>query len=279
MNKHTVDTMITAALRDLDPAPTTALTDEELERADATLARILAIPSHDQVPEESGRPRRRRSRLLVPVGLVGAASAAVPALLLSGGSAFASWTPKPEPLTAAAATEAATTCRAALQVPDQGERVVIAEQRGGWTYVLIAGPEAEGVCLMPDDLVGHQDPAKHKEEGFFGGYTTDPVEAPTPARDRIVETESMAGSVPTPGPGLFSNDEGWFSSVEGYVGSDVTGVTVHTPVGTDVEASVARGRFAAWWPSDQPSSENLEVMGAWTYTVTLADGSTRRVPG
>jgi len=279
MNKHTVDTMTTAALRDLDPAPTTVLTDEELERADATFARILATPSQDQVPEESDRPRRRRRRLLVTVGLVGAAGAAVPALLLSGGSAFASWTPKPEPLAAAAVREAAATCRAALEVPDQGERVVIAERRGGWTYVLIAGPKAEGACLMPDDLVGHQDPADHMKEGFFGDYTTDPVEAPTLARDRIVETENMAGSVPTPGLWLFSNDEGWFSSVQGYVGSDVTGVTVHTPVGPDVEASVANGRFAAWWPSDQPSSESPEVMGAWTYTVTLADGSTRRVAG
>jgi len=279
MNKHTFDTMTTAALRDLDPAPRTALTDEELERADATFARILATPRHDQVPEESDRPRRRRSQLLVPLGLLGAAGAAVPALLLGGGSAFASWTPKPQPLTAAAATEAATTCRTVLEVPDQGEPVVIAERRGGWTYVLIAGPQAEGFCLMPDDLVGHQDPADHRQEGFFGGYTTDPVEAPTPPRDRIVETENMAGSVPTPGLWLFSNDGGWFSSVEGYVGSDVTGVTVHTPVGTDVEASVASGRYAAWWPSDRPSSENLEVMGAWTYTVTFADGSTRRVTG
>lgn len=276
MNKHTVDIM-TTALRDLDPAPTTVLTDEELERADATFARILATPSHDQVPQESDRPSRRRS--LVLVGLVGAAGAAVPAMLVSGGSAFASWTPKPEPLTAAAVTEAATTCRAALEVPDQGERVVIAERRGGWTYVLIAGPKAEGACLMPDDLVGHQDPADHKDEGFFGTYDTDPVEAPTLARDRIVETENMAGSVPTPGPWFFSDDEGWFSSVQGYVGSGVTGVTVHPPVGPDVEASVANGRFAAWWPSDQPSSENPEVMGAWTYTVTLADGSTRRVTG
>ncbi len=276
MNKHTVDTMTTAALRDLDPAPTTALTDEERERADATFARTLATPSHDQAPEESDRPRRRWSRLLVPVGLVGAA---VPALLLGGGPVFASWTPKPQPLTAAAAAEAATTCRTVLEVPDQDERVVIAERRGGWTYVRIAGPNSEGFCLMPDDLVGHQDPANHREEGFFGGYDTDPVEAPTPARDRIVEFESMAGSVPAPGLWPFNNDDGWFSSVEGYVGSDVTGVTVHTPIGTDVEASVANGRFAAWWPSAKPSSENLEAMGAWTYTVTLADGSTRRVTG
>ena len=47
MNEHTAfDTMTTAALRDLDPAPTTVLTDEELGRADATFARILATPSH-----------------------------------------------------------------------------------------------------------------------------------------------------------------------------------------------------------------------------------------
>ena len=278
MNKHTLDTM-TTALRDLDPAPPTVLTDEERERADATFARIVSTLRRHQVPEESDRPRRRRSRLLVPLGLLGAAGAAVPALLLNGGSAFASWTPKPEPLTGAAVGEAATTCRAALEVPDQGEHVVVAERRGGWTYVLITGPKAEGTCLMRDDLVGHQDPADHTKEGFFGGYTADPDEAPTLARDRIVETENMAGSVPTRGLQIFSNDEGWFSSVQGYVGNDVTGVTVHTPVGPDVEASVVHGRFAAWWPSDQPSSRHPEVMGAWTYTVSLADGSTRLVTG
>lgn len=280
MNKHSFDTMTTAALRDLDPAPTTALTDEERERAEATFARILATPSHALVQAEGpGRPRRRRGRLLVPLGLVGAAGVTVPALLLGGGPAFASWTPKPALLTATAGSEAAATCRAALGAPDQGERLVIAERRGGWTYVLIAGPKAEGSCLMPDELVGDWVPADRREKGFFGSYTTDPVEAPTPARDHIVEFESTAGSVPAPGLWPFDNDDGWFSLVEGYVGSDVTGVTVHTPVGTDVEASVAHGRFAAWWPSDQPSSENPELMGPWTYTVTLADGSTRRVTG
>jgi hypothetical protein len=83
--------------------------------------------------------------------------------------------------------------------------------------------------------------------------------------------------VPTHGLWNFGEDEEWVSSVDGHVGSDVTGVTVHTPIGTDVEASVANGRFAAWWPSAKPSSENPEVMGTWTYTVTLADGTTRQV--
>jgi hypothetical protein len=275
MNKHTVDSMTIAALRDLDPAPTPVLTEAELERADATFARILTTPSHDHVAAEPDRPRRRRSRLLVPMGLV--IAAAVPALLLlGGGSAFASWTPKPEPLTAAAATEAATTCRAALAMPDQGERVISAERRGEWTNVLIAGPQAEGACLMRDDLVGNPHPADRKDAGFFGSYDTDPAEAPTLARDRIDETESMGGSVSIRGRLPFSTHEGWFSWVSGYVGSDVIGVTVHPPVGPDVEATVEGGRFSAWWPGGAVKGDSPGVSGAWTYTVTLADGSTRR---
>lgn len=276
MNKHTVDTMTGAALRDLDPAPATALTDAERERADATFARILATPSDDDLSSDPVRPRRRWSRLLVPVGLVGGA-VAVPALLL-GGSAFGSWTPTPQPLTGAAAAKAATTCRAIFAVPNQGEQVVIAERRGGWTYVLLAGPQAEATCLMPEGLVDQEDPASATREGFMGSYDSVPGEAPIPARNGIIGYGGV-GSVPTNGRWHFGDDEEWVSYVDGYVGSDVTGVTVHTPVGTDVEASVSNGRFAAWWPSAKPSSENPEVMGAWTYTVTLHDGSERQITG
>lgn len=270
------DTMTTAALRDLDPAPTTALTDAERERADATFARILATPSHDLVPEKTSRPRRSMPRLLVPVALAIATAAAVPSLLLGGDSAFASWTPTPEPLTGVAAAEAANACRAALAVANQGERVVIAERRGGWIYVLLAGPDSEATCLMPEGLVDQEDPAADAREGFMGSYTSDPSEAPTLARSGIIGY-GAAGSVPTDGLWGFGDDEEWVTNVDGYVGSDVIGVTVHTPIGTDVEASVANGRFAAWWPSPKPSSENPEVDGAWTYTVTLADGTTRQV--
>ena len=71
-----------------------------------------------------------------------------------------------------------------------------------------------------------------------------------------------------------STDEGWFLWVEGYVGSDVTGVTVHTSSGLDIEASVAGNRFAAWWPGKVQSSNHPAE--TWSYTVQLADGSTRR---
>ena len=179
-------------------------------------------------------------------GLAGAAGVAVPGLLLGGGTAYGSWTPTPEPLTGVAAAEAATTCRAVLAVPDRGERVAVAERRGEWTYVLLAGPGTEAICLMPDDLVGQEDPADHKDEGFFGSYDTDTVAPPTLDPDRIAETTSMQGST----------DEGWFICTEGHVGSNVTGVTVHTSSGLDIEASFEGNRFAAWWQARQQSSDH-----------------------
>jgi hypothetical protein len=237
------------------------VTEADLERADAAFARIVATPSDDPVPVEPDRPRRRR-RLLVPVGLAGAAAGvALSALLLGGGNAYGSWTPTPEPLADAAAAKAAATCRAVLGVADGGELVAVAERRGEWTYLLLAGQGTEAVCLMPDDLVG-QKPTDR--EDVFGSYDPDAAAPPALDPDRIIETTSMQGST----------DEGWFIWSEGYVGSDVTGVTVHTSSGLDIEASVAGNRFAAWWPSSKQSSDHPAE--TWSYTVHLADGSTRR---
>ena len=275
MSKHTHSARTDAALRDLDPASAATLTEAERQRADAMLARILAAPGHEPVRPEPARPRRRRGRVLVPVGLLAAAAVAVP-LTLTGGSAFASWTADPEPLSPSAAEAAAATCRSALDIRDQSARVVIGERRGGWTYVLLDGPDGEGACLMPDDLVGDNDVAA-RGSGFFGSYDTDPMPAPTPARDGIVETESAAGAVTLPGRLGVGTIEGWFTWVTGYAGSDVTGVTVHPPVGPDVEASLEDGRFSAWWPAGEARGDNPGVGGAWTYTVTLADGTTQRV--
>jgi len=184
-------------------------------------------------------------------------------LLLGGDTAYGSWTPTPEPLTDVAATKAATTCRAALAEPDVGKRVAVSESRGEWTYVLLAGPGTEAICLMPDDLVGQENPEDHKDEGFFGSYDPDKAPPPTIASDGIDETTSTQGST----------DEGWFTLSEGYVGSDLIGVTVHTSSGLDIEASVAGNRFAAWWPSQEQSSDHPAE--TWSYTVHLADGSTR----
>lgn len=266
MTKHTF-AHLDDVLREMDPAPPT-LTEDERHRAAATRDRIMATPSEGHVRIEPERKKRHRGRALVAVAIAATAAVAVPTLI-GGGSAFASWTATPEPLSRSAATAAASTCRAALGIDDQGAQAVISEMRGNWTYVLLEGPAGEGACMLPD---GHA----NRKDGFFGNYNTDPPEAPTPARDGIDETWNMEGSVTVPGRLGIGSSEEWFSWVNGYVGSDVAGVTVHPPVGPDVEATVSHGRFSAWWPGEPPSSDNPAVGKGWTYTVTLADGTTQR---
>ena len=262
MSKLSSDLLTDTAVRELDPAGSpAALTPAERARADAAYSRIVATPDDHPLRVEPDRPRRRR-RLLVTAGLVGATGVSVPALLL-GGTAFGSWTPTPTPLTGTAATRAAATCRTALEVPDGAQQVLVAERRGAWTYVLVGGPQAEAACLLPNDRIG-QDHADLEGE-FLGQYDADPVAPPRVAVGRIARTMTMSGDF----HGELIN---W---VDGYVGRDVAAVTVHTPSGSTVEASVTRGHFAAWWPAGEAKMNNPEIADSPRYTVTLTDGSAR----
>jgi hypothetical protein len=275
MTRRTAVDRTDATLRELDPAATTTLTDEERERADAVLAQILATPTREPGRTATGRPRRRRRRVLAPAALVTAAVVAL-TTVLGGGSAFADWSAVPAALPASEAAAAATTCRSGLDITDETLRVVVGERRGGWTYVLLDGPDGEGACLMPDDLVGTSG-ATARRNGFFGSYDAEHVEAPTPARDSMIETESMTGSVTLPGRFSVRRVDGLFTWVTGYAGRDVTRVTVDPPAGPAVVASLQDGRFAAWWPAGGTRGSNPGTGGAWSYTVTLTDGTTRRV--
>ncbi len=249
---RTDDSAITAALLRLDPAPETGLTETERAHAEAVLARIVATPGELAQPR-----RRRRVRLLAGLGLGGATLATLPALLLGGGDAFGSWTPTPEPLSESAATAAAARCRATMGVPDRGVRVALAERRGEWTYLLLTGPQGEASCLMP-----------HDGGDVVGSATADPGRPPALRPDGLDETSSLTNVT----------DDGSYSLTEGFIGRDVTGVTVHVSSGLDIEASISGERFAAWWPSVEQSSRHPEGE-SWSFTVHLADGSTLRSGG
>jgi hypothetical protein len=213
--------------------------------------------------------------VLAPAALLTAGVVALSAVF-GGGSAFADWSAVPTALPAATAAAAAATCRAQLGVGDPDLRVVLGERRGGWSYVLLDGPRGEGACLMPDAMVGTSD-STARRRGFFGSYDPEHVEPPTPARDSIVETESMMGVVTVPGRLPVLTVDGLFVWTTGYAGPDVVRVTVDPPVGPDVVASLEGGRFSAWWPSGKPRGDNPAMSQGWSYTVTLTDGTTRRV--
>jgi hypothetical protein len=270
------DARTTLALRALDAAdhqPSQA----QRTHAAATLERILAADPDTPTPvaAPAGRPRRTRG-LLLAGGAVAAATVAVLVvpILSDGSEAFASWSPTPVELTGAERDAAVDACLV-LQGNEGGEldfdptadaSVLLAEARGGWSYVVFrvagsSGTELQGSCLVPDDLVADPRPG---EGGFFGGLgPADDTAGPRPARDAVREDISGSGSV----------DDEAFVYAEGRVGGDVAGIEVTTPGGLEVEASIANGHWAVWWPAGDDSMDNPELTGAPTYTVTLRDGT------
>lgn len=273
MSKYT-NTEIAVALRQLDPGAVESLTEAERQRAASTFERIVSTArENDHAAFKRSRARRSHwRRLAPPIALVGAAGVAVPAVLFGSGSAFASWTPTPERLVDAERAAAVKVCTNDLGISmNNSPAATIAERRGQWAYVYIVGAGVEASCLMHDDAIGEDAAAdgevlSSREESAPDGPRQDPTQ--------LTETGSTSASTDRK---LVGQD--WLTWTYGVVGAEVQRVTVNTPLGFDVEASIDNGRFAAWWPSEKPSSSNPDVMGDWTYTVELVDGTTRTIVG
>ncbi len=272
------DSPITRALRALDAADH-ELAQGQRARAAATLERILATDPDVATPTSAppAGPQRRRSRLLLAGSavVVTAAAAAVAIPIVTDESpAFATWSPTPVELTGAERRSAVEACLV-LQGNDVEEldfdpranaSVLVAEARGGWSYVVFrvagaSGTELQGSCLVPDEQVADPRPGKG---GFFGSLgPADETSGPAPAPAVAREDGSGAGSV----------DDEAFGYAEGRAGDDVVSIEVTTPGGREVEASLANGHWAAWWPAGDNSVSNPELGGAPTYEVTLRDGT------
>ena len=269
-----LDARTAAALRDLDPAGTTAgapptLTPSEAHRAAGTLAHILATDPGSAPAPAPARLRRRhaRVRVLAVLGALVAAAVAVPLLTTVGDRAYASWSPTPVALSPVEGAAAAEACLGSLgQTADPGVAPLLAERRGGWTYVLVQPTErSESSCIMPTAEI---------TRGLRGD------------RRRWFSNTGEQLSEPAPGPGelrvlvatVGSTREGLFSYSEGQVGRDVADVSFTTPRGVHVQASVAGGRYAVWWPAGKNDLRSPEISGAPDIDVTLADGTTYRRP-
>ncbi len=275
------DSPTTRLLRDLDAADR-ELSPPQRGRAEATLERILAtdpVPAAATVVPGRGprRTPRRRPRLLLAGGTVVVAATLVAVLVpsLTGDSeAFASWSPVPVTLGGAERAAALEAC-VVLQSGEGGQlalerdadaSALVAESRGGWSYVVFtaAGPSGrvlEGSCLVPDELVADPRP---DVGGFFGSLSgAEDLAGPAPAPGVAREDTNGAGSV----------DDELFVYAEGRAGADVTGIEVTTPGGVEVEASLENGRWAVWWPAGDDSLRNPNLTEAPTYRVRMRDGS------
>ncbi len=282
------------ALADLDPAggrPSTlaGLDPAQRRRAEDTLTRILATdprgpvdpdPTPRPVPRPVPRTARREARreawrkrriLLVPAGLVAAATAAVVVTPgVGGGQAYAGWVPTPSPLPVARTAQAAEFCLAAHDLTTSSDtRTLLAERRGDWAYVLVSRGDDQLSCVIPTSGLG-EDPDR-LVGGYFSSLDTE-VAAPRVPADGLEQSTSVLGET----------DDGLLASTEGSVGRAVVGVSVLLDRGDEVEASLAAGRYAAWWPegdADDPDDVQAAVEDGFRFRLTLRDGSTRVVRG
>ncbi len=274
--RHTVvDRSTTTGLVGLDPAD---VADDAATRApaQAALARILASdPAEPASHAPRPAPRRGRWALAGAAVLAGGVFAAVNLDEGSPANAFASWTPTPVAAAPMVGDAAGAACRRSTAdsirslpavpggapMPTAADaaaaRTILAETRGEWTLVVLAGRGIDMTCLSragepggPAAMVGGSlgvgDEVHLRPDGFFAG-----------------------------GPGIASTPEGSVSTLTGVVGKDVTGVEITTADGRRVTATIAGDRFAAWWPG-APVTDPTGPFETVTVTLTLRDGTVRR---
>jgi hypothetical protein len=283
MTPPKTDVAIEAMLSSVDAAPPQALTDQQTARAAATLSMILAAdPGAGEATERVQGVStvgfaRRRWAVLVGVAATGAllfnllpgspgVSTTVPPSNLSS-VAFVSWTAVPVRLTLDGAGEAARYCQehgadhtdAATEAAAAKSTVAIAERRGVWTYVLLAGADGFGVGCLTDGSF---------KDGHIG-WAGAPVGYRPPAA-REIRLGNCCGGGGTIRDGV----KNLIGEVDGYAGTDVAKVVALTPAKGAVEATVAHGRFVAWWPDNNSDTRPRAPM---TFQLTFTDGATQQV--
>ena len=266
-------------LRTLDPADAAASGGTPRARTD--LERILAAdpagqafpagPAAAPAPGDAQNlhplPPRKVHRKVRRGVLIGAAAAVTAGLIalpaLSGGDpAYATWTAVPTTLSPAASAKAGDDCRSSEGHTEKDSaaraEVAIAEQRGAWTTVMLAGDDGwSAMCVSDDSMFG----------GSFG-YSGGPGGSPTPGPRNLLPQ----------GMGTGTTSAGSLSMVAGAAGSDVVGVAYLSQAEGEVIGSLSKGQFVLWFPGDElqdydtdHDGEGVELM------VTYADGSSAPV--
>ncbi|WP_199422932.1 hypothetical protein [Actinotalea solisilvae] len=256
----TLDDHLTATLRTLDPAVREV--DPASPRARADLEAILATSPSGPV----SLPARRRptARRLAFAGVsVAAATAAFVVLppLTGGDAAFATWTAAPSGLSAQEQADAGEACRTQQREGAGSDHraeldaavTAIAERRGVWTTVVLAGEDGFAALCIADGS------ARLFADAMVGSVGTPDGYAPPGLRD-VVATDLGSGTMAA----------GDLSLAAGVAGADVVGITYRSAEHGEVAATVDGGRFALWFPGDElrDASSGVDMV------VTYRDGTT-----
>lgn len=265
---------IAATLRSLDPADKHV--DPVSARARADLHAILAAdptPWTQQRPpgpqSAAGFSRRNAGttrKVVLATALVAVVTACIVVLpsLTERDRAFATWTAAPASLSAQEQQRAAAECRETYLdgqrgLPEFADELgaaapVIAERRGAWTMVVLAGSGGfSAECITEDS-------ARLFAKGMVGSIGT-PADYVAPEPRELVARSLGVGTM----------SAGDFSMVAGAAGADVVGVMYQSSTHGDVIATVNEGSFALWFPGDELSDAHIAGV---ELQVTYRDGTT-----
>ena len=254
-----------AALRSLDAAAAYITADEQ-ERAKATLERIVATEPTIGGPRPAApAPARRALRrlVLVPAAALALIVGSVLVQGVGGDAAYASWTATPTSVAGDDLDAVASACQEQVDsyFADPGKaKLALAERRGDYVVVLYHtdNPDMSAYCLARNPP---------------GSANADVVDSGAGGSSGPALKAPLRGFT----QGAIAEGHG-FSVMDGAVGEEVKGVTIHA--GTlKVKASVQNGRYAAWWPGPAFESGPLRLSGKGgpelilTYDLTLTDGT------
>lgn len=180
----------------------------------------------------------------------------VPAL--SGGDpAFATWTAAPGGLIGAERDRAISDCVGSSKGVGDGmfasdvaaAEVAIAERRGAWTTVVLAGADGFEATCTTDST------AAWFKRGSFGS-----VGKPGHGREPVAR-EIKATQL---GTGVIANNP--LSMASGQVGPEVAAMTYTSVAGDRITATVSKGQFAFWLPGGELPNSGDDVPVEVTYT-------------
>lgn len=242
------------AVRGLDPAAGSPEID-----SDAMLARIRSRARGARPGDVAHLVPRARSRPARRIAMGAAALSAITAIALvltlvqGGPQAYASWVAQP---TLVSADTAGAMCPAEDPGPPPIPlEPVLAERRGEYTFVVLAGENVFWECLI----------STAGDELYIAAQGAES------ASPDALELGAAPTLVLNPGePWAPQDGEGPVTTVMGLASDGVTGVRVTTTDGVSAEAAVVDGWWSVWFPGEVEIADDLVVStpaGESTYSL------------
>jgi hypothetical protein len=277
---------IDALLRGFDAEPSAQLTAAETARSERLLAQLTqCAPAASRWPAAT-RPAavRRPPRIRRPLWTAGVAAAAL-AVGVVAGSQFAGH---------AADRQKSQTSQA--QGPSGLTSIEVADWTAAPAHPPLTSPvvqRAADACLAGFPALGAAQAADISDVDQRGSVitlaATDPVSRTTvwcltasahPVYTQLVSSPQWplaaigATGVNVRGYGWSGSGSDEVSFAYGQAGADVTGLSLKTPAGETITATVQNGLWSLWWPPSDPSTGDLGATATWT----TAGGATYSAP-